>query len=157
VSASTDLELFQENIDDSTLLTPLDEYLTSGVHIGTTIRTEDMKPFVFRVRKDGLYVLDIKKTDDRIRAAARLLASYEPEEVLIISKLLLQEALDETMKEFEKQDLSQTINTLAMASPFTLEEKQMLLETKNLNYRKEKLEQIINTYLKDNFSNKTIQ
>ncbi len=58
---------------------------------------------------------------------------------------------------FEKQDLSQTINTLAMASPFTLEEKQMLLETKNLNYRKEKLEQIINTYLKDNFSNKTIQ
>ena len=60
-------------------------------------------------------------------------------------------------KEFEKQDLSQTINTLAMASPFTLEEKQMLLETKNLNYRKEKLEQIINTYLKDNFSNKTIQ
>ena len=85
MSASTDLELFQENIDDSTLLTPLDEYLTSGVHIGTTIRTEDMKPFVFRVRKDGLYVLDIKKTDDRIRAAARLLASYEPEEVLIIS------------------------------------------------------------------------
>ena len=60
-------------------------------------------------------------------------------------------------KEFEKQDLSQTINTLAMASPFTLEEKQMLLETKNLNFRKEKLEQIINTYLKDNFSNKTIQ
>ena len=44
-----------------------------------------------------------------------------------------------------------------MASPFTLEEKQMLLETKNLYYRKEKLEQIINTYLKDNFSNKTIQ
>ena len=44
-----------------------------------------------------------------------------------------------------------------MASPFTLEEKQMLLETKNLNYRKEKLEQIINTYLKDNFGNKTIQ
>ena len=44
-----------------------------------------------------------------------------------------------------------------MASPFTLEEKQILFETKNLNYRKEKLEQIINTYLKDNFSNKTIQ
>ena len=44
-----------------------------------------------------------------------------------------------------------------MASPFTQEEKQMLLETKNLNFRKEKLEQIINTYLKDNFSNKTIQ
>ena len=60
-------------------------------------------------------------------------------------------------KEFEKQDLNETINTLAMASPFTLEEKQMLLETKNINYRKEKLEQIINTYVKDQFSNKTIQ
>ena len=60
-------------------------------------------------------------------------------------------------KEFEKQDLNETINTLAMASPFTLEEKQMLLETKNINYRKEKLEQIINTYVKDEFSNKTIQ
>ena len=60
-------------------------------------------------------------------------------------------------KALENQSLDETINALAMASPFTLEEKQMLLETKNLNYRKEKLEQIINTYLKDNFSNKTIQ
>ena len=60
-------------------------------------------------------------------------------------------------KEFEKQDLNETINTLAKKSPFTLEEKQMLLETKNINYRKEKLEQIINTYVKDQFSNKTIQ
>ena len=60
-------------------------------------------------------------------------------------------------KALENQSVDETINALAMASPFTLEEKQMLLETKNLNYRKEKLEQIINTYLKDNFSNKTIQ
>ena len=59
-------------------------------------------------------------------------------------------------KDFEKQDLNETINTLAMASPFTLEEKQMLLETKNINYRKEKLEQIINTYVKDQFSNNPI-
>ena len=59
-------------------------------------------------------------------------------------------------KELEKQNLDQVINTLCMISPISLEEKQMLLETKNLNYRKEKLEQIINTYLKDNFSNKTI-
>ena len=60
-------------------------------------------------------------------------------------------------KALKEQSLDEIINALAMASPFTLEEKQMLLETKNLNYRKEKLEQIINTYLKDNFSNKTIQ
>jgi len=59
--------------------------LTSGIHIGTTVAVKDMKSFIFRVRKDGLYVLDIKKTDDRIRQAGRMLASYEPEDVLICS------------------------------------------------------------------------
>ena len=56
-----------------------------------------------------------------------------------------------------KQDLLQTINTLAMASPFTLEEKQILLETKNLFSRKNKLEEILKTYILDNFNNTTFQ
>ena len=60
-------------------------------------------------------------------------------------------------KELEKQDLNQTINALAMASPFSLEEKQALLETQNLISRKFKLEEIIKTYLLDDFSNTTIQ
>ena len=60
-------------------------------------------------------------------------------------------------KELEKQDLKQTINTLAMASPFSLEEKQALLETQNLISRKFKLEEIINTYVSDDFNNTTIQ
>ena len=60
-------------------------------------------------------------------------------------------------KELEKQDLNQTINTLAMASPFSLEEKQALLETQNLISRKFKLEEIIKTYILDDFSNTTIQ
>ena len=60
-------------------------------------------------------------------------------------------------KEVEKQSLDQTINTLSMASPFSLEEKQVLLESKNLSARKEKLEEILNTYILDNFNNKTLQ
>ena len=60
-------------------------------------------------------------------------------------------------KELKKQDLNQTINTLAMASPFSLEEKQALLETQNLISRKFKLEEIIKTYVLDDFSNTTIQ
>ena len=60
-------------------------------------------------------------------------------------------------KEIEKQSLDQTINTLSMASPFSLEEKQVLLESKVLNMRKEKLEEILNTYIVDNFNNKTLQ
>ena len=59
--------------------------------------------------------------------------------------------------ELEKQSLDQTINTLSMASPFSKEEKQMLLEAKDLKFRKQKLEQIIKLYISDNFSNKTLQ
>ena len=60
-------------------------------------------------------------------------------------------------KELEKQSLDQTINALSMASPFSLEEKQVLLETINLNERKLKLEEILKTYTFDNFNNKTLQ
>ena len=60
-------------------------------------------------------------------------------------------------KDLEKQNLDQTINTLAMASPFSLEEKQILLEARNINDRKKKLEQILSTYTFDIFDNKTIQ
>ena len=60
-------------------------------------------------------------------------------------------------KEMEKQSLAQTINTLSMASPFSMEEKQILLETKNLQIRKERLEEILKIYNLDNFSNTTLQ
>ena len=60
-------------------------------------------------------------------------------------------------KELEKQSLDQTINTLSMASPFSLEEKQILLETIDINNRKIELEKILNTYAVDEFNNKTIQ
>ena len=57
----------------------------------------------------------------------------------------------------EKQSLDETINALAMASPFTLEEKQILLEAKNLDIRKNKIAEILTTYSFDNFNNTTIQ
>ena len=60
-------------------------------------------------------------------------------------------------KEIEKQSLDQTINTLSMASPFSLEEKQILLETIDLKERKKKLEEILKTYIFDNYSNNTVQ
>ena len=60
-------------------------------------------------------------------------------------------------KALEKQSLNETINALAMASPFSLEEKQVLLEAKNLDNRKEKISQILSTYTFDNFDNTTIQ
>ena len=60
-------------------------------------------------------------------------------------------------KSLEKQDLNETINALAMASPFSLEEKQILLESQNLKIRKDKIAEILNTYIHDNFDNTTIQ
>jgi len=60
-------------------------------------------------------------------------------------------------KSLEKQSLNETINALAMASPFSLEEKQILLESKNLGSRKNKITEILNTYTFDNFNNTTLQ
>ena len=60
-------------------------------------------------------------------------------------------------KALEKQSLDETINALAMASPFSLEEKQILLEAKNLQQRKTKISEILTTYSYDDFNNTTIQ
>jgi hypothetical protein len=74
-----------------------------------------------------------------------------------LKSLFIKEGYVINWKELQKQSLDQTINALAMASPFSLEEKQILLETINLNERKKKLEEILSTYTVDNFSHKTLQ
>src|SRR5207244_4250264 len=67
------------------LLVPEDVYLTSGVHIGTQQKSADMKPFIYKVRIGCLYVLDIKKTDTRIREASKFLARFKPENILVVA------------------------------------------------------------------------
>ena len=66
-------------------LVPEDVYLTSGVHIGTQQKSIDMKQFIYKVRTDGLYVLDIEKTNKRINFASKFLARFEPSEILVVS------------------------------------------------------------------------
>lgn len=73
------------NTMNADLLVAEDTYLTSGVHIGTQQKSADMKDFIYKVRQDGLYVLDVKKTDERIRAAAAFLSRYDPRRVLVVS------------------------------------------------------------------------
>ena len=63
------------------LLLPRDTLLSAGIHIGTRMKTKDMEPFIYRVRPDGLFVLDVKKTDDRIRVTAKFLARFEPAKI----------------------------------------------------------------------------
>jgi small subunit ribosomal protein S2 len=71
--------------DDVDLLIPVEDYLSAGVHIGTQQKTKDMERFIHRVRDDGLYVLDVSLTDERIRTAADFLANYDPEQILVTS------------------------------------------------------------------------
>ncbi|HUR69996.1 MAG TPA: 30S ribosomal protein S2 [Candidatus Thermoplasmatota archaeon] len=66
-------------------LVPEDQYLSCGVHIGTQQKNADMKEFIYRVRNDGLFVLDVKKTDERLRAAAKVISKYPAEKVLFVS------------------------------------------------------------------------
>jgi small subunit ribosomal protein S2 len=75
----------EESQTNADLLVPEESYLTSGVHIGTQQKSADMKGFIFKVRNDGLYVLDVKKTDERIKVAAKFLAQYEPGKILVVS------------------------------------------------------------------------
>ncbi len=74
-----------DNQNAQDLLIEEDVYLTSGVHIGTQQKSADMKKFIFKIRSDGLYVLDIKKTDERIKIAANMIAKYDPSEILVVS------------------------------------------------------------------------
>tara|TARA_B100000686_G_scaffold348728_1_gene440489 strand:- start:141 stop:785 length:645 start_codon:yes stop_codon:yes gene_type:complete len=60
-------------------------------------------------------------------------------------------------KDLEEQNVYQTLSALSMASPFSIVEKQILLETKNLEERKVKFEEILSTYNTDFTNLKTVQ
>jgi small subunit ribosomal protein S2 len=70
------------------LLLPRDTLLSAGIHIGTRMKTLDMEPFIYRVRPDGLFVLDVKKTDDRIRVTAKFLSRYEHAKISVAATRL---------------------------------------------------------------------
>ncbi len=67
------------------LLVKQEKYLEAGIHIGTKLRVIDMARFIYRTRSDGLYVLDLRKVDERIRMAGRLLGKFNPAEITVIA------------------------------------------------------------------------
>jgi len=68
------------------LLVPLDDYLKVGVHIGTKFRTKFMSRFIYKVRPDGLAVLNVQEINDRLKMAANMLSQYEPEDILVLCR-----------------------------------------------------------------------
>jgi len=77
-----------ETLGEEELLLPQDTMLSAGIHIGTRMKTKDMDPFIYRVRADGLFVLDVQKTDERIRVAAKFLARFEPTKIAAVAARL---------------------------------------------------------------------
>jgi small subunit ribosomal protein S2 len=72
-------------VTEEELLMPQETLLSAGIHIGTRMKTLDMEQFIYRVRPDGLFVLDVKKTDMRIRVAAKFLARFEPAKIAAVA------------------------------------------------------------------------
>ncbi|OPX67398.1 MAG: 30S ribosomal protein S2 [Methanoregulaceae archaeon PtaB.Bin056] len=66
-------------------LVPVEEYLAAGVHIGTQQKSKDMMKFIYRVRGDGLYILDIRETDERIKTSAKFLSQFDPSSILVVT------------------------------------------------------------------------
>ncbi|MBI4448959.1 30S ribosomal protein S2 [Candidatus Woesearchaeota archaeon] len=72
--------------NDEPLLVAQDTYLKSGIHIGTKFRTKYMEKFIYKTRPDGLSVLNLQQIDARIKMAANLLAQYNPEDIIVVSR-----------------------------------------------------------------------
>ena len=72
--------------EEESFLVPTDVYFKAGVHIGTKFRTKYMQPFIYKIRTDGLAVLNVSQIDKRIRIAAKFLARFAPEDVIVVSR-----------------------------------------------------------------------
>ena len=66
-------------------LVPLEKMLESGLHIGSKFKTGDMRKFVYKHRPDGLCVMDVNQTQERIKTTAEFLSKYEPSDILIVA------------------------------------------------------------------------
>jgi small subunit ribosomal protein S2 len=69
----------------SEMMIPEETYMTSGAHIGTRQKTADIKEHIYKVRNDGLYIINVKKTDERIKIAGKLLVKFDLLKVLVVS------------------------------------------------------------------------
>jgi len=67
------------------MLIKQEKYLETGIHIGTKLRTIDMARFIYRTRNDGLYVLDLRQVDEKIRLAGKVICKFEPAEIVVVA------------------------------------------------------------------------
>ena len=102
--------------DEEELLVDREEYLKNGVHIGTQSQNADMEDYIFHVKKNGLAILNLNKTDAHIRAVAELLADYDEEEILVVGR---KEEAYEPVKIFSEAIGTKTVNGRFMPGTLT--------------------------------------
>ena len=68
------------------LLIPQDVYLKSGIHIGTKFKTKYMAPFIYKIRPDGLAILNLQRIDERLKLAANMMSHYDPKDIIVACK-----------------------------------------------------------------------
>ncbi len=93
-------------MENETLI-PQSEYLEVGIHIGTKVKTPGMKRFIYKVREDGLYLLDLATIDTRIKLAAKILSKYNPEEIAVTASRIYAVSAAQKFTEITKAKLLQ--------------------------------------------------
>jgi small subunit ribosomal protein S2 len=81
-----DLKIKEELKKDKTILLPLDDYVRSGIHLGTKVITPDMRKYVYRRRADGLAVLNTELIDKKLREVCEFVNKFKPENIIVACK-----------------------------------------------------------------------
>lgn len=72
--------------EEQKLLVPMDEYLKSGIHIGTKFKTRYMEQFIYKARPDGLFILNLQKIDERLGVCVSFMAQFDPQNIIVASR-----------------------------------------------------------------------
>ena len=68
------------------MLVSVDQYSKAGIHIGTKFKTKHMADFIYKIKPDGLVIMNVQKIDERLKIAAEMMARYAPEDIVVVGK-----------------------------------------------------------------------
>jgi small subunit ribosomal protein S2 len=68
------------------MLVPLEDYINSGIYIGTKVVTPDMRPFVYRRRADGLAIFNTDLIDEKIKEGIKFLLQFHAKDIVLVCK-----------------------------------------------------------------------
>ncbi len=87
--SATETEELKEKIKikkRADMLIPLEEYVKSGIYIGTKVVTPKMKPFVYRRRADGLAIFNTDLIDENLREGIEFLSKFDAKDIIVVCK-----------------------------------------------------------------------